>query len=376
MPSTYREVYQVDYQSGAVGALLYSENPKNQPDVVVDEYIGEQMLMIQYYAVDAGGIQMDPANVVRVKIHLEDKIAPIADEVECPPKIHVTLLHNETAAPLSFAIPTVKGDNCPPRNGKYPPAKEEARESMSGHEFPELTDKHEGTHTTDVTGHRGAFPPGTYEIDYTLHDSQGNVYPHECKVEIEVEQYASPVHLECPSEVPASISGKKDYVPVMWQEPDHNNGKAHQDNNPVSVSYYPPVVPGMAFPWGTTTVTVIAEGTGDVAEASHNRAECSFIVNVTDERPPTLHGKQYHCKRLPNGDSAAGIPPYRICQASKYMTIKEHPSYLNTGGYTILEVGKMPEQPCCDSELPDGTVQKHHCHWESDLVSFCKEGLV
>ena len=29
----------------------------------------------------------------------------------------------------------------------------------------------------------------------------------------------------------------------------------------------------MPFPWGTTTITVIAEGAGDVAHAAHNRAE-------------------------------------------------------------------------------------------------------
>merc|ERR1719235_1071324 len=204
---------------------------------------------------------MDSANVVSAKIHLADNIAPTADEVQCPDKIHTTLLHNETYATLSWVKPTVTGDNCPPTGGAYPLATEEARESMSSNDFPETNDQYDAT-DTNVIGHSGKFLPGTYEIDYTLRDSQGNVYPHECKVEIEVEQYASPVHLECPPEVPASITGKKNYVPVMWQEPNHLNGLAHQDHNEVTVSYYPEVVPGMAFPWGSTTITVIAEGTG------------------------------------------------------------------------------------------------------------------
>merc|ERR1719375_995817 len=34
--------HHVDYHTGAAWALLYSENPKNQPENVVDEYIGEQ----------------------------------------------------------------------------------------------------------------------------------------------------------------------------------------------------------------------------------------------------------------------------------------------------------------------------------------------
>jgi hypothetical protein len=371
MPSTYREVYQLDYHSGAAGALLYSENPANQPDKVVDEYIGEQMLLIKYYAVDAGGVRMDSANIVNVKIHLEDNVAPSADDVHCPAKIHVTLLHNETSASLSWSKPTVTGDNCPPKNGSYPAATEEARESMSDHDFPKTLDQYDGTNTR-VIGHSGLFPPGTYEIDYTLRDSQTNVYPHECKVEIEVEQYASPVHLECPDEVPASITGRKNFVPVRWQEPNSNNGKAHQDNNPVSVSYYPPVVPGMAFPWGSTTITVIAEGTGKVADASHNRAECSFVVNVTDGRPPKLNGKKFHCRKLPGGASAPGVPPYRLCQASKSMLIKEHSNYMSNGGYTIQSVEEMPALPCCDAELPDGTIQTHSCHSDSDLISYCK----
>ena len=54
-------------------------------------------------------------------------------------------------------------------------------------------------------------------------------------VPLEVEQYASPVHLECPEEVQASLTGKKNYAPVAWVEPDHTNGRAHQDNNPVNV---------------------------------------------------------------------------------------------------------------------------------------------
>ena len=80
--------------------------------------------------------------------------------------------------------PTLNSDNCPPANGQYPPAKEEGR--MSSLAFPKLADKYDDTNTL-VIGHTGQFEPGTYEVDYSLRDSEGNVYPHECKMHIEVE---------------------------------------------------------------------------------------------------------------------------------------------------------------------------------------------
>jgi hypothetical protein len=370
-PSTYREVYKVDITTGEVGILLHSDNPENQPDIAVDKYFGEQMLLLLYYAVDAGGIRMNPGDYVYVRVHLEDNVGPTADDVTCPAKVHLTLLHNETSATVSWMKPTLNSDNCPPANGQYPPAKEEGR--MSSLAFPKLADKYDDTNTL-VIGHTGQFEPGTYEVDYSLRDSEGNVYPHECKMHIEVEQYASPVHLECPEEVQASLTGKKNYAPVAWVEPDHTNGRAHQDNNPVNVSYYPAVVPGMPFPWGTTTITVIAEGAGDVAHAAHNRAECSFVVNVTDQRPPLLDGKQYRCRTLPSGATAPGAEPYRLCKAPKHLTIREHSSYVDTGGYSVEAVDEMPAQPCCESMFANGTVLQHHCRSESDMISFCEPG--
>jgi hypothetical protein len=282
-------------------------------------------------------------------------------------------LHNETSHTLSWAKPTVNSDNCPPTNGAYPQAEEEARNGLAGNTFPQTTDQYDAS--DNVIGHTGQFPVGAYEIDYSLHDSNGNAYGHECKVEIEVEQYASPVHLECPGEVPASITGEKNYASVTWEEPNHNNGRAHQDNNPVAVSYSPAVVPGMAFPWGTTTITVIAEGSGNVSDAAHNRAECSFIVNVTDARPPTLHGKKYHCRKLPSGETAPGTAPYRICKATKHLAVQEHASYIDTGGYTITAVEEIEAQTCCDSEFANGTIISHYCAYESDLISYCSPGV-
>jgi hypothetical protein len=370
-PIVYREVYLpqgVDGEGHYVEELVYSENPDAQPTNEMYTFIGEQFLILKYYAVDASGTVMDSAEEHRVQIGLKDSVAPTTDDVFCPAKFHVTLLHNESTATVQWSVPRVVSDNCPPRRAHYPYGTKEAQTSSTG-AFPEITE------TSDSEGHHalvGHFGPGTYEVDYTLKDSNNNLYPHECEMLIEVEQYASPVHLECPAEVPAVISGKKNYAPVAWQEPDHNNGKAHQDNNPVNVTYKPEgVVPGMAFPWGTTTITVVATGTGSVSDASHNYAECSFVVNVTDERPPELWGKQYHCRKLANGDTAPGAAPYRLCEAKKHLNVKEHKSYLDTGGYTIEGVGALPYRDCCDSETQDGTIVSHQCKWESDLMSYC-----
>lgn len=370
-PVVYREVYipSVNDDGHYTEELVYSENPDVQPTNEVYTYIGEQFLMLKYYAVDASGTLMDAADEHKVNIGLKDNIAPTTDDVFCPAKFHKTLLHNESTVEVQWSVPRVVSDNCPPKDGgHYPYGNEEARTRSEG-AFPQLKETTDSEGNPALVGH---FAPGTYEVDYSLRDGHGNMYPHECEMIIEVEQYASPVHLECPDEVPAAISGKKNYAPVAWQEPNHNNGKAHQDNNPVNVSYRPEgVVPGMAFPWGTTSITVVATGTGSVADASHNIAECSFIVNVTDERPPELWGKQYHCRKLANGDTAPGVAPYRMCEAKKHLNVKEHKHYLDTGGYSIEGVGSLPYHDCCDSETQDGTIVSHHCKWESDLISYC-----
>jgi hypothetical protein len=371
-PVVYREVYLVNYESGETGDLVYSENPNKPPANEVFTYIGDQVLLLKWYAEDASGTQMDLSDMHSVLIHLADNVPPTANDVICPAKFHVTLLHNESTASVTWQIPKVVSDNCPPKNDEYPHATEEAR-FPGGVAFPGLTDELDDN--GHVVGHAGPFPPGIYEVDYTLRDSKGNTYPHECEMIIEVEQYTSPVHLECPDEVPASITGKKNYAAVSWQEPNNNNGKAHQDNNPVNVTYRPQgVVPGMAFPWGTTTIVVVATGAGNVSDAAHNTAECSFVVNVTDERPPTLYGKRYHCRKLPDGTTAPGAAPYRLCKASKHLHITEHSSYLETGGYTIDHVDEMPYQECCDSEFPNGTIQHHHCNYETELMSYCDPG--
>jgi hypothetical protein len=369
-PAVYRAVYLQKVIEGGyhVEELVYSENPNELPGEEVYTYIGEQSLMLKYYAIDASGTRMDSAEVHTVNVGLKDNVAPSKDDVFCPAKFHVTILHNETTATVQWNVPRVVSDNCPPTETQYPVGEEEARTSSTG-AFPQLAER------TNENGHpalAGQFAPGTYEVDYSLRDSNGNLYPHECEMIIEVEQYASPVHLECPAEVPASITGKKNYAPVAWQEPNHNNGKAHQDNNPVTVTYKPEgVVPVMAFPWGTTAITVVATGTGNVSDASHNVAECSFVVNVADERGPELWGKQYHCRKLATGDTSPGVAPYRLCEAQKHLNVKEHSHYADTGGYTIESVGTLPHQDCCDSEMQDGTVVPHQCKNESDLMSYC-----
>jgi hypothetical protein len=331
------------------------------------------VLKLKWYAVDASGTQMASTDVHTVTVRLNDDLSPTADDVICPGKVHHTLLHNESAHTVTWQVPKVVSDNCPPADGEYPHATEAYRSNLGVTDgvFPALTSTNdEHGHTIE---HTGQFSPGIYEVAYDLQDANGNEYPHECKLIIEVEQYASPVHLECPEEVPVSITGKKNYAAVTWQEPNHDNGRAHQDNNPVDVSYRPEgVVPGVAFPWGETTITVVATGTGNVSDASHNTAMCSFVVNVTDERPPELFGKRFHCRKLANGATAPGAAPYRLCESSKFLEITEHPHYNDTGGYTIDHVGALPHQECCDSELGDGTIVPHQCTVESPLISYCE----
>merc|ERR1719379_806005 len=363
--NTYREVFAVNIDTGDLGALLYSDNPGQQMENVVDTFVGEQMVMLSYTAEDSSGTMMNPSDVHTVKIHLADKIPPGLNDVQCPAKHRVTIAHNATTATVQWQLPRVLADNCPAKgqNGEYPHAVNVSRSSTVS--FPPLTNQvDEHGH---VIGHIGQFAPGTYEVDYDLSDSHGNIYPHECSMLIEVEQCASPVHLQCPDEITATISGEQNYALVHWPDPN-----AHQDNNPVEVSYSPPVESGMPFPWGSTTIRVIARGAGNVSDSSHNYAECLFVVNVVDSRPPTVSGQKYHCRKQ-NGTTAPGVAPYHVCRAKSFMTIQEHPHYVDTGGYSVKSVGELPEQSCCASEHPNGTIVEHYCRWESEMVSYCEE---
>merc|ERR1719335_2160855 len=108
---------------------------------------------------------MSTGSVVNVRVHLVDAVAPSSEDITCPGKIHTTLLHNETSHALSWAKPTVNSDNCPPTNGAYPQAQEEARNGLAGNTFPEVTDQYDAS--DNVIGHTGQFPVGAYEIDYS-----------------------------------------------------------------------------------------------------------------------------------------------------------------------------------------------------------------
>ena len=48
--------------------------------------------------------------------------------------------------------------------------------------------------------------------------------------------------------------------------------------------------------------------------SAYRSPRCSFVVNVTDQRPPLLDGKQYRCRTLPSGATAPGAEPYRLCK--------------------------------------------------------------
>lgn len=259
-----------------------------------------------------------------VALTLVDKTPPEGFQ-ECPEDIFVIVDANHTSAEVFWTPPTIVFDNCQ-GHGSIP----EAKEMSDPRKEPGMT-----------------FPVGSHVVSYSFSDASGNVLRDaECTFSIEVKQKNQPVTLTCPMNVTFDAVLDANFAIVNWDAP-----VALQDGKylpPESISYPQGVAPGMPFPYGTTAITVRAEGNVSGHDTRLMFDECTFFVTVEDMQKPMLDGRLYRCKDE-NVDLTKFAPPYRICNGTD-LDWKPHDgsTYFATHGYSVNGVVATARHCCRD----------------------------
>lgn len=270
--------------------------------------------------------------------------SPPTNITGCPATKHVVLDAHEDEKEVWWDVPVVSADNCM-QFGTIPHAHEQ---------------------TLPKSRRPGdSFGPGSHPVSYMLQDASGNPYGTECNFTIEVTQKAHEVEVVCPPDVVVRTLPDASFALPTWNAPTATQGGKTLDAS--HITYHNGVEPGMAFPFGVTTVTVRADG-----EVGNNRidehlkfAECSFSVTVSDPQVPEVDGRLYRCAEDQN---SVAVAPFDICDGPA-LTYQFHDGYPTTGAYSILSRIDLHEKPCCTSE--HGI--KHQCVLApgSSKVSYC-----
>lgn len=269
---------------------------------------------------------------------------PPANITNCPANQDVLLDAHEDERQVWWDVPVVSADNC-----------------MN---FGTMPEAHEQT-LPRVRRPGDYFGLGSHPVSYMLQDASGNPYGTECNFTIEVTQKAHEVDVTCPPDVIVRTLPDASFALPTWPAPNASQGGQALDAS--HITYHNGVEPGMAFPYGVTTVTVRADG-----EVGNNRvdehlkfAECSFSVTVLDPQVPEVDGRLYRC--APDANPIA-VAPFDICDGPA-LTYQFHEGYPTTGAYSILSRIDLHEKPCCTSEHDI----KHNCILApgSTKVSYC-----
>jgi hypothetical protein len=264
----------------------------------------------------------------------------------CPATQHVVLGAHEDAREVWWDVPVVSADNCM-KFGTIPQAHEQ---SLPKPRRP-----------------GDSFGPGSHPVSYMLQDAAGNPHAFECNFTIEVTQEAHEVDIVCPSDVVVRTLPDASFALPTWPAPNATQGGKTLDAS--HITYHNGVEPGMAFPYGVTTVTVHAKGkVGNNRIDEHLKfAECSFSVTVLDPQVPEVDGRLYRCAEVKE-ESAVAVAPFEICDGPA-LTYQFHEGYPTTGAYSILSRIDLHEKPCCTSEHD----MKHQCVLVpgSTKVSYC-----
>jgi len=270
--------------------------------------------------------------------------SPPVNITGCPATKHVVLNAHEKERQVWWDIPAVSADNCM-HFGTTPQA----------HEQSVPKPRRPGDF----------FGPGSHPVSYMLQDASGNPYGTECNFTIEVTQKAHEVDVVCPPDVAVRTLPDASFALPKWPLPNATQGGKALDAS--HITYHNGVAPGMAFPYGVTTVTVHAKG-----EVGNNRidehlkfAECSFSVTVLDPQVPEVDGRLYRC--APD-ESPVAVAPFDICNGPA-LTFQFHEGYPMTGAYSVLNRIDLHDKPCCTSERNI----KHECVLApgSTKVSYC-----
>jgi len=257
-----------------------------------------------------------------VLLTVKDKTPPTAID-QCPENISIEIEPTEMSTTVNWTVPKVSEDNCLGTGEAPPPA-------------VEFEDKTPGM-TMEV---------GAHIVKYAFHDAHGNAYEEECQFEVKITHKKHPVTVTCPELEVFDTLTDSDFAIVSWETPvAMQNGEILDSSH---IKYEPSVAPGMPFPFGETTIKVIATGKNYTAvEEGHQdleKDECYFKVKVGDPQSPKCDGRKYRCS-----GSSSGTKPYGLCDGPE-IEISFHPDFDATHVYETVGVEQLVNEECCTSE--------------------------
>jgi len=257
-----------------------------------------------------------------VLLTVQDKTPPTAID-QCPQNINIEIEPTEMSAVVNWTVPQVSEDNCL-GTGEAPPPPEE----FEG-KYPLMT--------MDV---------GAHIVKYLFHDAHGNPYAEECQFEVRIVHKRHPVNVTCPTLEVFDTLLDSDFAVVTWETPVVlQNGEILDSSH---VTYEPSVAPGMPFPFGETTIKVIATGKNYTAvQEGHQeleKDECYFTVKVGDPQSPKCDGRKYRC-----GEGSSGTKPFGLCDGPE-LAVSFHKDFDTTHVYETTGVEQLVNEECCTSE--------------------------
>jgi hypothetical protein len=257
-----------------------------------------------------------------VLLTVKDKTPPTAID-QCPENISIEIEPTEMSATVNWTVPKVSEDNCL-GTGEAPPPP------------VEFEDKYPGM-TMDV---------GAHIVKYAFHDAHGNAYDEECQFEVKITHKKHPVSVTCPSLDVFDTLLNSDFAIVSWDTPvAMQNGEILDSSH---IKYEPSVAPGMPFPFGETTIKVIATGKNYTAVQEGHQGletdECYFKVKVGDPQSPKCDGREYRCS-----GSSSGTKPYGLCDGPE-LEISFHKDFDATHVYETVGVEQLVNEDCCSNE--------------------------
>jgi hypothetical protein len=257
-----------------------------------------------------------------VLLTVKDQTPPTAID-QCPDNINMEIEPWEMSTVVNWTIPKVTQDNCL-GTGPAPPLP------------TEFENKYPGM-TMDV---------GSHIVKYSFVDAHGNPYHEECIFEIHIVHKNHPVNVTCPSLDVFDTLPNSDFAIVDWPTPVAvQNGEVLDASH---ITYEPNVASGMPFPYGETTIKVIATGQNYTAvKEGHQdleKDECYFKVRVGDPQSPKCDGREYRCVA-----GGSGVKPYGLCDGPE-LIVSFHEHFDATSEYETTGVAKLDNQACCTSE--------------------------
>jgi hypothetical protein len=257
-----------------------------------------------------------------VLLTVKDETPPTKID-QCPDDIDIEIEPTEMSTVVNWTVPKVSEDNCLGTGPAPPPAVE------IENKFPGMT-----------------MEVGAHIVKYTFHDAHGNAYEDECSFEVRIVHKNHPVNVTCPTLEPFDTLKDSDFAIVTWDTPIAlQNGEILDASH---ITYEPSVAPGMPFPFGETTIKVIATGKDYAAVKSGHQElekdECFIKVQVGDPQSPKCDGRKYRC-----AVEGSATKPFGLCDGPE-LGISFHEDFDATHAYETTGVSQLSNEACCTSE--------------------------